>query len=114
MGSAALYHLAGRKIKVLGLEQFVSPHTRGSSHGETRVIREAYFEDPVYVPLVQRAYELWAELGRESGEALYLKTGGIMIGPRGSCVADGAIRSALQHNLPHEILNAAEIRKRFA
>jgi len=113
MGSAALFHLADKSAKVLGIEQFVTPHTYGSSHGETRVIREAYFENPIYVPLVQRAYELWDQLSAESGEILYLKTGGIMIGPPGTAVPDGAIRSAKEHNLPHEILSSSEIRKRF-
>ena len=80
MGSAAAYHLARRGQRVLGLEQFEPGHTRGSSHGETRIIREAYFEHPVYVPLVQRAYALWRELEEASGAALYLRTGGLMIG----------------------------------
>jgi sarcosine oxidase len=62
MGSAAAYHLAKRGRKVIGLDQFTPPHERGSSHGQSRIIREAYFEDPSYVPLIQRAYELWGEL----------------------------------------------------
>jgi sarcosine oxidase len=70
MGSAALCDLAQRGVKVLGLDQFAPPHTFGSSHGETRVIREAYFEHPSYVPLVQRAYELWEQLERVTGEQL--------------------------------------------
>lgn len=113
MGSAALYHLAKRGVRVLGIDRFDPPHTQGSSHGETRVIREAYFEHPSYVPFVQRAYELWAELERESGQSLYLKTGGLMIGPEGSTVLDGSIRSAREHGLPHEILSARQIRKRY-
>src|SRR4051812_40453126 len=113
MGSAALFHLARRGRTVLGLDQFEPPHTLGSSHGETRVIREAYFEDPVYVPLVQRAYELWSELEKGSGAELYIKTGGLMIGARASTVVEGAIRSAAEHKLPHEILNAEEILRRF-
>jgi len=113
MGSAALFHLADKDVKVLGLEQFSSPHSYGSSHGETRVIREAYFENPIYVPLVQRAYQLWEQLSKECGADLYLKTGGIMIGLPGSSVADGAIRSAREHRLPHQILSAPEIRAKF-
>ena len=58
MGSAAACHLAGRGKRVLGLDRFAPPHAFGSSHGQTRIIREAYFEHPVYVPLVRRAYEL--------------------------------------------------------
>lgn len=58
MGSAAAYHLARRGRRVLGVDRFHPPHEFGSSHGQTRIIREAYFENPFYVPLVQRAYEL--------------------------------------------------------
>lgn len=114
MGSAAVYHLARRGAKVLGLDQFEPPHTMGSSHGETRVIREAYFEHTSYVPLVQRAYELWAELEKEAGEQLYVKTCGLMIGDPESTVVRGAVQSAREHRLPHEVLGSAEIRKRYA
>src|ERR687886_423365 len=67
MGSAAAYHLAGRGKRVLGLERFTPAHNQGSSHGQSRIIRQAYFEDPAYVPLVLRAYELWKKLEAESG-----------------------------------------------
>src|ERR1043165_1638075 len=80
MGSAEAYHLGQAGQRVLGLDQFRPPHTLGSSHGQTRIIREAYFEHPTYVPLVQRAYELWAELEKVSGERLFQETGGLMIG----------------------------------
>ena len=69
MGSAALYHLARRGQRVLGIDRFTPGHDRGSSHGETRIIRLAYFEHPSYVPLVRRAYELWRELEAEAGAA---------------------------------------------
>src|SRR5258705_10238474 len=80
MGSAAACHLARRGKRVLGLDRFAPPHALGSSHGQTRIIREAYFEHPVYVPLVQRAYELWGELEQRSGAVLYRRTGGMVIG----------------------------------
>jgi sarcosine oxidase len=112
-GSAALYHMAKRGRKVLGLDQFNSPHGKGSSHGETRVIREAYFESPIYVPLVQRAYRLWDELQRESAQRLFLQTGGIMLGDPGSTMLRGTLQSAHEHNLPYEILTAENIRTRF-
>ena len=80
MGSAAACCLAARELSVVGFDRFDPPHAWGSSHGDTRIIREAYFEHPVYVPMVQRAYELWAELERRSGSALYTRTGGLMIG----------------------------------
>jgi len=113
MGSAAAYQLAKRGQKVLGLDRFAPPHAFGSSHGQTRIIREAYFEHPLYVPIIQRAYELWAELEKESGRNLFRQTGGLMIGRPESAVVSGAKRSAEEHHLRHEILAAAEVRRRF-
>jgi len=113
MGSAAAYQLAKRGKRVLGLERFTPAHDQGSSHGKSRVIRQAYFEDPIYVPLLLRAYELWEEIERESGAELLTITGGLMIGSPTSAVVSGATRSAREHGLPHELLNAAEIRRRF-
>ena len=109
MGSATVYHLARRGARVLGIDRFAPPHAMGSSHGRSRIIREAYFEDPLYVPLVQRAYELWDDLQRESGREILVRTGGLMIGPPDGTVAGGALRSALQHGLPHERMTAAEL-----
>jgi sarcosine oxidase len=113
MGSAAAYQLAKRGKKALGLDRFAPPHSSGSSHGKTRIIREAYFEHPLYVPLVQRAYELWAELERQTGRSLLRQTGGLMIGRPDGAVASGARRSAEVHRLRHEILAATEVRRRF-
>jgi sarcosine oxidase len=113
MGSATAYHLARSGRNVLGLDQYHPPHKFGSSHGLTRIIREAYFEDPLYVPLVQRAYELWAELERQSGNQLLLKTGGLMIGPPDGALVTGASRSAEQHNLQHEILNSTNLAQKY-
>src|ERR1044072_3698358 len=97
MGSAAACHLARVGRKVLGLDRFAPPHAFGSSHGQTRIIREAYFEHPLYVPLIQRAYELWAELGKKSGRKLLLQTGGVMIGPPDGALVTGATHSAQEH-----------------
>src|SRR5262245_56670931 len=113
MGSAASYQLARRGRSVLGLDRFEPPHAFGSSHGETRIIREAYFEHPLYVPLVQRAYAAWEALERESGQTLKLQTGGVMIGRPDSVVVTGSRRSAEEHRLSHEMLGAADIRRRF-
>lgn len=113
MGSAAACQLAQRGQRVLGLEQFSPPHDQGSSHGRTRVIRQAYFEHPAYVPLLLRAYELWRDLERKSGSELLLLPGGLMLGAPDSEVVSGSIRSAREHNLPHEILDANEIRRRY-
>ncbi len=113
MGSAAAYHLARRGLRVLGFDRFTPPHAFGSSHGESRVIREAYFEHPLYVPMVQRAYELWAELEQEIRRTLLLQTGGLMIGAPDSALVSGARRSAEVHHLAHEMLSASELRRRY-
>jgi len=112
-GSAAAYHLARRGVRVVGLDRFAPPHAMGSSHGRTRIIREAYFEHPLYVPLVRRAYELWAALRAEAGEPLLAITGGLMAGPLDGALVAGALRSAREHGLPHELLPAREVRARF-
>lgn len=112
-GSATAYHLAKRGVRVLGLDRFTPPHTLGSTHGKTRVIREAYFEDPCYVPIVQRAYELWVELERESGAKLLEQTGGLMIGKPYSAVVSGSVHSAQMHRLAYESLTAEQVEKRF-
>ncbi|HEX6850218.1 MAG TPA: N-methyl-L-tryptophan oxidase [Candidatus Polarisedimenticolaceae bacterium] len=113
MGSAAACHLARRGRRVLGLDRFTPPHALGSSHGETRIIREAYFEHPLYVPLVQRAYTLWTELEELAERELLRTTGGVMIGPAGGILVEGARRSAEEHGLRHELLSAREVRRRF-
>ena len=113
MGSATLYHLARRGWRVLGLEQYGPTNKLGSSHGDSRIIREMYFEHPLYVPLVQRAYELWSELEMESQKSLMTINGGLMIGPPDGYVVKGTLRSADEHNLPFELLRSDETRKRF-
>jgi len=113
MGSAAAYQLAKRGASVIGFDRFTPPHTMGSSHGDTRIIREAYHESPAYVPIVQRAYELWDELAEETGETLLQQTGGLMLGEPAGETVSGAIRSAGLHGLEHEVLDADEVRKRW-
>lgn len=112
MGSATLHQLSRRGRRVLGLDRFAPPHALGSSHGRSRIIREAYYEEPRYVPLVQRAYERWADLEAESGVTLFRRTGGLTMGPAGGELAVGARRSVEAHALPHELLSADEIRRR--
>jgi sarcosine oxidase len=113
MGSAAAYHLAKRGRRVLGLDRFKPPHTLGSSHGQTRIIREAYFEHPLYVPLVRRAYELWMELDRIKGRTLFRQTGGLLLGRPDGEIVTGALRSAWQHGLKHEVLSRFRILSRY-
>src|SRR3954462_5005037 len=112
-GSAAAYHLAKRGLNVLGLERFPRCHTLGSSGGLSRMIRLSYYEHPDYVPLLRRAWDLWRELERESGETLVTQTGGLYLGPPESEVVSGAITSARTHGLAHTILDAAELRRRY-
>jgi sarcosine oxidase len=113
MGSAAAYHLAARGLRVLGLERFGPAHDKGSSHGGSRITRQSYFEDPAYVPLLLRAYELWDALAHDSGRDVITLTGGVMIGPPASVTVAGSRRSAESGDLPHEMLDAVEIRRRF-
>src|SRR5438067_5766583 len=107
MGSATAYHLARGGKRVLGLDAFEAGHTLGSSHGETRIIRMAYFEHPSYVPLLRRAYALWRQLSNEAGEELLRITGGIFVGPPDGDLVAGSLRSARQHGLAHALLDAA-------
>jgi sarcosine oxidase len=113
MGSATAYQLSKRGAKVLGLEAFSPAHDKGSSHGESRIIRQAYFEDPAYVPLVLRAYELWDRLQEESNEDLLTITGGVAIGPTTGALVTGCLRSAKQYGLGHDLFDAEEMRNRF-
>jgi sarcosine oxidase len=113
MGSAALHQLARRGLNVLGLEQFTVPHVFGSSHGLTRLIRLAYFESPRYVPLLRRAYELWAELEQDAGEQLLYQTGSIDAGWESSRTVQGSLAACREHSLPFELLDAAAANRRW-
>jgi sarcosine oxidase len=113
MGSASAFHLARRGQRVLGLEQFDLLHDRGSSHGLTRIIRLAYHEDPSYVPLLRRSYELWHELEDVAGAQLLITTGSLEGGPMDGQMFRGALEAAQLHDLPHEVLDAAELRRRY-
>ena len=113
MGSAAIYHLASRNLRVLGLDQFDVPNDRGASVGVNRIIRLAYSEHPDYVPLLQRAYQLWRDLERAVDERLLLITGGIDAGDEQGEIVTGSLRSCKEHNLKHEVLTAADLHRRF-
>jgi len=113
MGSAALAELARRGARVLGLDRAGIPNDQGSSHGVNRIIRLAYAEDPRYVPLLRRAYERWRELERALGEPILITTGGLDMGLPTSKVVTGSLASARAHDLPHELLQADAIRRRF-
>jgi sarcosine oxidase len=113
MGSATAYHCARRGLKVLGLERYDIPHTMGSSHGITRIIRLAYSEHPSYVPLLHRAYELWRELQDAFGRQLLYITGSLDIGPEDDWVFSGSLESCREHGLRHEVLSALEVNGRY-
>jgi len=113
MGSAACYFLASRGQKVLGLEQFDTPHEKGSHAGYSRIIRKAYFEHPDYVPLLQRAYELWHTFGKESGVELYHPTGIVYFGRPKNENIRGIRTAAGQHGIPIKSLSPKERMKRF-
>ncbi|MFE0677290.1 N-methyl-L-tryptophan oxidase [Streptomyces sp. NPDC058867] len=113
MGSAAAHHLSARGARVLGLEKFGPVHNRGSSHGGSRITRQSYFEDPAYVPLLLRAYELYDELERATGRDIATLCGGVMVGRPDTLAVSGSLRSARQWDLPHEMLDAKELRRRF-
>src|SRR3954447_12820557 len=99
MGCAALYELARRGQRVLGIERFTPGHDRGSSHGSTRIIRLSYFEHPSYVPLVRRAYAQWLELEQASGQRLLYVTGVAEMGPHDGTLVTGTLAAARQHEL---------------
>lgn len=113
VGSAAAYHLARAGHRVLGLDQYEPVHAYGSSHGLTRIIRQAYFEHPSYVPLLQRAYELWDDLEQASGQRLFHRTGLVEIGPADGIVIPGVLRSAAEHQLDIESLTIDEVGRRW-
>jgi sarcosine oxidase len=113
MGSATLFHLARRGLRVLGLERYDLLHEHGSSHGLTRIIRLAYWEHPTYVALLRRAYELWRELEALSAEQLLYITGSVDAGLPGSSVFKGALQSSELHGLSHEVMDGAELHRRF-
>lgn len=113
MGSCTLAALARRGQRVIGIDRFAPPHTEGSSHGASRIIREAYFEDPAYVPVVREAFDRWEALAAESGVTLFHRTGGLCYGPPDGTLVTGALASARAHGVTHELLEAREIQRRF-
>src|SRR5882757_7237792 len=112
-GSSALYHLSKTHKKVAGLDRFTPPHAFGSSHGQSRIIRQAYYEDPVYVPYLKEAYRCWSEIESVSDQHLSLKTGGLMLGNEEAAVVTGAKLSAETHGIAYEYLTFADLQKRF-
>lgn len=113
VGSAVCWQLSRRGAAVLGLDRFPPGHDRGSSHGQTRIIRQAYFEHSDYVPLLRRAYELWAELEQATGQRLFEQVGLLQVGPASGAVVSGVLTAASLHGLHVEQLTADESQRRF-
>jgi sarcosine oxidase len=120
VGAATLHRLAVRGVRAIGIDRFDPPHDRGSTHGESRITRVAIAEGAAYVPLVRRSHEIWRELEAQTGETLLLQTGGLMIGEGDGGPSHGqpgflgrTIAIAQSHDIPHEILDSAEIRRRY-
>ncbi len=113
VGSAAAFHLARRGVRVLAFERYGAAHDRGSSHGRTRIIRQAYFEHPDYVPLLRRAYDLWGELEAIREETLFHRVGLLEVGPHDGALVPGVLESARRHGLDVETLSPAQASARF-
>lgn len=120
MGSAAMYQLAKRGNRVLGIDQYSPPHTKGSSHGDTRITRLAIGEGEQYVPFALRSHEIWREIEQETRQSLLVTTGGLIIGSRNAPASHGAAnfverttKAARKFGIEHDVLNATEIRRRF-
>jgi sarcosine oxidase len=120
MGSAALYQLARRGISVTGIDRFAPPHERGSSHGESRITRQAIGEGEEYVPFALRSHEIWRELEADTGRSLFAPIGGLIIGRRTDSGIHGqadfigrTIAAATRFGIEHEVLTADDVTRRF-
>ena len=113
MGSSACYHLARSGASVLGLEQFDLAHDRGSHGGRSRLIRKAYFEQPDYVPLLERAYQNWRSIERESGIQIYYPTGLLYCGTAGDRLMDGVQKSSEAYGIEVDEWSGQKLNHRF-
>ena len=113
MGAATSWRLAHRGVDVVCYDRYSPPHSLGSTHGDSRIIRTAYFEGGWYVPLVREAFTLWRELESETGADLLTMTGALMIGEPDSAAVKGALDSAKTHGLEIEQLDAVELGRRY-
>ena len=118
VGSATLYHAAKKGWSALGLDQFGPSHNKGSSHGQTRIIRKAYFEHPNYVLLAEEAFERWDELNNRHRtkpeiKALFEPAGVLQIGRPESEVIVGVQKSAAEHDLKLEQFSPDQIHQRL-
>jgi sarcosine oxidase len=112
-GSSAAAHLAGRGLRVLGLDPRPGAHAEGASHGESRIVRQVYFEGASYVPLLRRTYELWPDVRTPSDDPVMRTTGALFLGAPGTRVLAGSVDTAREWGLEHEVLDHAEVAARF-
>lgn len=120
MGSATVYQLARRGVRVLGIDRYAPPHDQGSSYGETRITRLAIGEGAHYTPLVRRSHEIWREIERVTGAGLLTQCGGLIISSPNAAAQThvpgffrNTVEAARQHGIAHEMLDATQIRARF-
>lgn len=113
MGAATSWRLTERGAEVVCFDRFAPPHANGSSHGESRIIRTAYFEGAYYVPLLREAFGLWRELEQASGKRILTMTGALMIGSESSAIVTGTLEAARRHGLEVDRMEPAEFRKRY-
>ena len=113
MGASTCWHLARMGQRVLGLDRYEVPHTFGSHHGHSRMIRMSYFEHPDYVPLLKRSYELWGELEVGSNHQILIPTGGLYMSPPNGLIVSGCVKAAREHDLSHELLDHETLRRQF-
>ncbi|TDQ89379.1 N-methyl-L-tryptophan oxidase [Paraburkholderia silvatlantica] len=120
-GSATVYQLARQGVKVIGIDQYAPPHDRGASHGSTRITRLAVGEGEVYIPIIKRSHEIWNELEASTGQKLYYKTGGLIMGPQDGTISHHGkpdfvrrtIANAERWGIDHEVLDAVEVSARY-
>ena len=112
-GSATCMTMARRGYRVLGIDKHRPPHAMGSHHGASRSVRRAYLEGTAYVSMAMKSWELWRKLERDSGRNLLVETGNLTIGPKDSSAVAGFMASAQTYDIPHAVLNAAEVRKKW-
>ena len=113
MGSATSMFLSHNGIKVIGFDSYSPPHEFGSSLGHTRVIREAYHEGTTYVPIVQRAYEIWFEMNGNSKVPIIETYGGLLIGRKTGDI-ENALKSANKYDIPIKKMTTDEISQKFS
>ncbi len=113
MGSAVAHHAAARGLRVLGLERFDLAHTRGSSHGVTRILRLGLHEGGYLVDMARRSLELWRELGEESGETIFVECGSVDLGPPDSSIVRSSLEACVEQGVEYELLDAAGLAERI-